>query len=99
MFSREVFFNAVSLPHPASRLPQELDDSLHLRSGEDFAIRLIALGYHGLPHAAREVHLLAEVAQGTVVLMVGVVHLCQLGEGVWLDFEFLFFHISYIFFV
>ena len=65
-----------------SRLTEELDYHSHLRSSERLGVLLVALGYHGLPHAACVVHLAAEVAQGRVVIMVGVVHLCQLPEGV-----------------
>ena len=64
------------------RLSEELNDGSHLCSGERLGMVLVALGYHSWPHAARKVHLLTEVAQGRVVIMVGVVHLGQLPEGV-----------------
>ena len=70
------------------RLPQKPNYRSHLRSGERLGILLVALGYHGWPHAAREVHLFAEVAQGRVVVVVGVVHLCQHPEGVILYLEY-----------
>ena len=55
------------------RLAEKLHYRAHLRSGEYLGILFIPLGHHGWPHAAREVHLLAEVAQGRVVVVVGVV--------------------------
>ena len=58
-----------------SRLAKELHYRSHLRSGERLGVLLVALGTHRFPHATREVHLFAKVPQGTVIVVVGVVHL------------------------
>lgn len=62
-------------------------NSLHLIAGEHFCIVFIPYGLHRLPHSACLVHLAAEKSQRTVVAIIGVVHLCQLTEIVFLDFE------------
>ena len=51
----------------ASRLTEELNDGLHLSSREELRVGLVAHGRHGIPQAAREVHLLAEEAHGTTL--------------------------------
>ena len=66
----------------SSRLAEELDDGSHLRSGERLGSLLVALGYHRWPHASGEVHLLAKMAQGSVLVVVGVIQLCQVPEVV-----------------
>ena len=63
------------------RFAQELDDYLHLCSGEHLGILLVAHVPHRLPHAARVVHLAAKEAQGRIVAMVGVVHLSNSPKG------------------
>ena len=75
------------------RFAQELDDDLHLCPGEHLGILLVAYVLHGLPHAARVVHLATEEAQGRVVAMVGVIHLSQIPEGITLNKEL--FHVIY----
>ena len=67
------------------RLPQKPNYRSHLRSGERLGILLVALGYHGWPHAAREVHLLAEAPQGAVIVVVGVIHLGELAKAIRLN--------------
>ena len=57
------------------RLVEESDDGAYLGSGEYSGVLMVPLGHHRWPHAACEVHLLAEMAQGAIVIMVGVVHL------------------------
>ena len=64
------------------RFAKELDDDLHLCPREHLGILLVAYVLHRLPHAACVVHLATEEAQGRVVIVVGVVELCQLPEGV-----------------
>ena len=46
----------------ASRFTEELNDGLHLSSREELRVGLVAYGRHGIPQAARELHLLAEEA-------------------------------------
>ena len=75
------------------RFAEELNDGLHLSSREHLGILLVAYVLHRLPHTARVVHLATEEAQGRVVAMVGVVHLCQLPEGITLNLEL--FHVVY----
>ena len=77
------------------RVAQELDYYLHLCPREHFGILLVAHVLHGLPHAARVVHLATEEAQSRVVAMVGVVHLCQLPERITLNLEL--FHVCLLF--
>ena len=67
------------------RLAEELHYRSHLCSGEHLGFLLIPLGHHGLPHAAREVHLFTKVLQGTIVIMVGVLHLGELAEAIRLN--------------
>ena len=65
-----------------SRLAKESHYRAHLGSRERLGVLVIPLGHHGLPHAAREMHLFAEVQQGTLIVVVGVIHLGQLAEGI-----------------
>ena len=48
-----------------SRLAKEPNYRAHLRSRERLGVLFIPLGHHGLPHTACEVHLFAEVQQGS----------------------------------
>ena len=70
----------IDIPDSLLRLAEESDDGAYLCSGEHSGILVIPLGYHGRPHAACEVHLLAEMAQGAIIVVVGVVHLSQLAK-------------------
>ena len=69
------------------RLTHELHYHLHLIAGEIFALFPIPHCRHGLPHAARLMHLLTKEAQGTIVVMVRVIHLCKVAERVVSDFK------------
>ena len=69
------------------RLPQKLHDHLHLAAGELFRVLFIPHSLHCLPHTACQVHLGAEVAQGTVVVMVGIIHHGKPSERIRLDSE------------